>query len=449
VASTLPERTHARRDLEPPNSGRLDNFNSSHYGRAALANALDAIETAPAGISRHKTLYRVSAGLGNLIAGGELLDEEIVYHRLTAKGYEVLGPERAREVERTVRDGIDRGKTTPRKAPDKRKLQSAAEARGAAIEWWDRAQTINCHTCRRILGGGFFQAALGAGKLTLSETYRQLAERAGVSASTVCAHRKHWRAFVRRVSKANRWQKNSSSVWQLGVYPTGRNARALTNTPVGECLPHKRQCSLMHARSDAARDLWHRWSGGWSLYALLEGSDEPLRASEIAGLLGVNPSTARRGLRRLEANDMAERGPNGWHSLRPETDEGWYHRNQRKQRHRDERALFNEVRDEKLEGWKREREGGPGERGQPERTGETDGASARTGAPDGAPAPLPGVEVPRERVWMLSHAPSPGRPDSRHPPRPGDDGVAVPGMRRPLSTGLSMRGDPGSGGEPR
>jgi hypothetical protein len=76
-------------------------------------------------VGANHTLFAVSAGIGNLIAGGEL-DEEYAQARLIRKGIDVLGPARRSEVERTVRQGIARGKKTPKTAPtDSRALASA------------------------------------------------------------------------------------------------------------------------------------------------------------------------------------------------------------------------------------------------------------------------------------------------------------------------------------
>jgi DNA-binding transcriptional regulator YhcF (GntR family) len=407
---------------------------NSHYGLAALSNAFDALELAAGGF-RHIVLFRVSAGIGNLVAGGEL-EEELAESELRKRGLEVLGPKRRREVERTVAEGLARGKTTPKSAPtNTRALQSAAEARFAIVEWWRKAQAIQCHTCRKILGG-FYTTALEAGKLTLAESYREIAERSGVCRRTVHTHREHWRAYVRRVKKANKWRAHSRSVWQLGVYANALHLEETPahpcTTPVGNASSHNSEwcISARPPQTDPARDLWHRWPAGWYMYSALDSGEEPVTASELAALVGVHAGTARRGLRRLEANGMAERQDGRWRALHPQDREAWYHLNERKERHRAERALFKDYREGKIGEWRREER-------------ERAGSEEPTEAEDAKAHPEP-VRV--QPVAVLSQGHLQGGSPCGQPARPEDDGVALPALRAALPARVSLRRPAGDGG---
>jgi putative DNA primase/helicase len=80
------------------------------YAAKALQNAAERIATAPEG-DRHGAIFRQAAGLGELVAGG-VVDEADAVRACMDAGL-ALGKSRS-EVERTVRDGIEKGKLQPR-----------------------------------------------------------------------------------------------------------------------------------------------------------------------------------------------------------------------------------------------------------------------------------------------------------------------------------------------
>lgn len=82
---------------------------SSHYGRAALAREANLVRTTPDG-ERNNTLNRASFNLGQLVAGGELLRDEVAIELLEATT--LPQPEAVA----TIRSGIDAGAEYPRSA---------------------------------------------------------------------------------------------------------------------------------------------------------------------------------------------------------------------------------------------------------------------------------------------------------------------------------------------
>lgn len=80
------------------------------YAAKALQNAAERIATAPEG-DRHGAIFRQAAGLGELVAGGVVDEADAV--RVCMDAGLALGKSRS-EVERTVRDGIEKGKLQPR-----------------------------------------------------------------------------------------------------------------------------------------------------------------------------------------------------------------------------------------------------------------------------------------------------------------------------------------------
>lgn len=80
------------------------------YGRAAIRRAVERIHAAAEG-DRHGALYREAAALGELVAGG-VLEEAAAEAALVSAGLAV-GKGRG-EVERTVRQGLEKGRQQPR-----------------------------------------------------------------------------------------------------------------------------------------------------------------------------------------------------------------------------------------------------------------------------------------------------------------------------------------------
>jgi hypothetical protein len=81
------------------------------YATKALANACDDIRTAGKG-NRHLTIISRAIAIGEML---EHLDEGLARAELTAAAMDALsGDGRAREAEKTILDGLERGKRNPR-----------------------------------------------------------------------------------------------------------------------------------------------------------------------------------------------------------------------------------------------------------------------------------------------------------------------------------------------
>jgi putative DNA primase/helicase len=98
------------------------------YGRAALRTAVERIRNVGDG-SRHDAIYREAAAIGELAAGG-VLEEAAAFDALVSAGLATGKP--LAEVERTVRDGMEKGKLQPR-VPEGRPVVGAAPAPGGAV----------------------------------------------------------------------------------------------------------------------------------------------------------------------------------------------------------------------------------------------------------------------------------------------------------------------------
>ena len=84
---------------------------TSRYGMKALENACGRIRNAD---KRTYTIYTEACNIGNLIAGGEIQEDEALME-LEAAGRATRQPDE--KLMRNIRDGIAEGKRRPRKAP--------------------------------------------------------------------------------------------------------------------------------------------------------------------------------------------------------------------------------------------------------------------------------------------------------------------------------------------
>jgi len=86
---------------------------SSRYGLAALEEELGQLRRAPVG-GRNHALNRAAFCLGQLIAGGELVEADVVD---TLRAVSVSRGLSQREVERTISSGLAAGRLNPRRSP--------------------------------------------------------------------------------------------------------------------------------------------------------------------------------------------------------------------------------------------------------------------------------------------------------------------------------------------
>lgn len=109
----------------PPPGGKMILRECSSYGQAALAAELGRLAIAAPG-ERNHTLNRASFALGQLVAGGELSEQEVLTGLSDAAARCGLSE---KETQLTIQSGFLKGQMEPRAAPDDRpevnRLQSA------------------------------------------------------------------------------------------------------------------------------------------------------------------------------------------------------------------------------------------------------------------------------------------------------------------------------------
>ena len=119
-------RTEAPKIATRPFTGEL-----SAYAKAALNSESERVANAPRG-ARHKALIAGSTALGELVGGGELLRslaEDRLREACVANG---MLPGREHEVEKTIRDGIEKGLLNPRRGDPQR--QATTNTRSTVMD---------------------------------------------------------------------------------------------------------------------------------------------------------------------------------------------------------------------------------------------------------------------------------------------------------------------------
>jgi hypothetical protein len=277
--------------------------------------------------------------MGNLAAGGEL-DRKHAEYNLVAMAIDIgLTPS---DAAKQVRRGLNRGEQTPRGAPAHgTMLTDRADAITAAVTWWENVnrdhelRTRRGATTKRILAA-FALLAIGAGKVRISESYRELAEASGVSIGTITKHRAELSRWVRLVEAGNRWNGNRST-WQLQT-----NQRALGNRPEADPSGNDGLFPSARTLTDPSDPYWHRWATGWAVYRLLD-ADDAHNAHELAAGTGLHVGSVRRILARFAAEGIAERDADGlWTARLGVTPQRGLidHRALRHARHRAEREVW-------------------------------------------------------------------------------------------------------------
>ncbi|WP_447002392.1 bifunctional DNA primase/polymerase [Saccharothrix isguenensis] len=100
--------------VDPAPPMRLSRRRASAYVRAIVEGEVHEVAAARTGV-RHDTLFKAAWTLGRLVGAGEL-DEREAWHVLLDASTRHVGVDgyTAREVRRTIRDGVDYGKRRPR-----------------------------------------------------------------------------------------------------------------------------------------------------------------------------------------------------------------------------------------------------------------------------------------------------------------------------------------------
>lgn len=110
----------------------------SSYARAALVKELDTLARTLAG-ERNNQLNRSAFSLGQLVAGGELVESEVA-EQLAATALTIgLEP---REIERTIRSGLASGMQEPRSVPPRPQLRFSRNGHAEAAEGGEEAGEV-------------------------------------------------------------------------------------------------------------------------------------------------------------------------------------------------------------------------------------------------------------------------------------------------------------------
>ncbi len=418
---------------------------TSRYGAAALADEVDQVERAPESF-RTNTLFKAAAAVGELVEGGEL-DKIAAEAHLKAAG-RLVGLSQA-DVRRTVARGLERGKRRPRRAPDTGPHLGTADKVQLIAElsaWWERTSAAEwpglAGSSRLRVLAGLFLLALGAGKVTLAESLRQVSEACGLSHATVWRHRAAlapWAVLVsrgdRRTGTRHQWRLRlgASPRAQGETSPQTRRGGALHRS--GSGLFHSARLPVAGTLTDPTHDVWGRWSGGWRLFCLLS-EEERVTARELAEATGYAVGTIRRSLARLADMGLAERdGDLAWRLIpeavpRAEDVGEWAER--RRRRHCDQRELYRQYRAHRLAAWEaaRERQAVPGNEEVPPPADPETGEVASLSTPPVAQPP-PGIDPETgeitETAWSPQSGHSRGNDMVTWPP---DTGPELPRPRR-------------------
>ena len=120
-AGKATERKRPQGDIEYKVTDR-----TTPYGRKALEEERKRILEAPDG-QRHNTIYKASATIGELVAGGEVAESDAVSALEDAATS--IGDDYQRDVQ-TVADGLAAGASSPRRAPEKVAKGKASQGQG-------------------------------------------------------------------------------------------------------------------------------------------------------------------------------------------------------------------------------------------------------------------------------------------------------------------------------
>ncbi|MFF0860920.1 YfjI family protein [Nonomuraea sp. NPDC003560] len=122
----------------PASEGAGNTSDSNAYAQTALQREADAVRTAAEG-TRNDALNRAAFSLGQLVAGGELSEHDVVA-ALTAAARQAGLDER--EIAPTVRSGMSKGMLNPRTAPRQQILGGIYDTREEAAASWEDPEPL-------------------------------------------------------------------------------------------------------------------------------------------------------------------------------------------------------------------------------------------------------------------------------------------------------------------
>ncbi|MEO3922989.1 YfjI family protein [Micromonosporaceae bacterium B7E4] len=118
--------------------GPASTGNPQGYAQKALTNEVDRVHRAGEG-TRNDTLNRAAFSLGQLVAGGELTQHEVIA-ALTAAARSIGLTDR--EIGPTINSGLSAGATNPRTAPRDQILRGVYQNAEQAAERWEEPEPI-------------------------------------------------------------------------------------------------------------------------------------------------------------------------------------------------------------------------------------------------------------------------------------------------------------------
>lgn len=291
---------HQQHNTQPPTSV------NRRYGHQGARGELDKMAQAPQGF-RHRTCYDAGYCLGQLHAGGALTDTDLAgYRRETVAMARQVGVT-TRDAERAVANGVHRGSQRPRSASGG---ADRPETVLAVTDWWQRADADpglrdrKGPTTRRVLAALAVLAA-AAKTTTLTDSYRTVAETAGVSVATVA---KHLPRLARWVDvRPGSDGTHTHTTWTLKHVTTGNTP---CPSPPGEAGVFP---SVHDPLSLPNHDRWQGWSGGWAVYTALKASPDGASVDDLARASGRHRRTVRRALAVFERWGVASHDGERWH----------------------------------------------------------------------------------------------------------------------------------------
>lgn len=270
------------------------------WGRACLTRQLQRLAGYPA--DKRRAVVAAGYDLGGVVAGGHL-DLQLARDSLltAALGLYDHEPGQYRELERTIVSCLERGGRKPKYPPPLR--LSGREAVAEQLLVWEstargRAWSGRGGPGRLALLLGMYRTASKVGRVTLSESLRELQGMAGHSSHSVTANALkalEQAGWLRRLERGSRQATQGRSLWELLPPPDAEPDSSVAACGLREPVESSDQTTSAVGWLDPAHDCWHQRQTAWRIAAWLSehaGSS----VSGVARALGVHRSTVRRQL---------------------------------------------------------------------------------------------------------------------------------------------------------
>jgi hypothetical protein len=280
------------------------------WGHACLVAGLRRLRTRYA-LDPRRGAFAVAAGLGGVCAGGHL-SEQLVLDSVVSEAL-LLWPgadlQRVRAVERAASSGLRKGARTP-KHPGPLRASGRQAVAEQLLEWETtargRAWTGRSGAGRLALLLAMYRTASKVGRLTLSESLRELQAAAGHSSTSVTQRSLsalEQAGWLRRLERGSRQATQGRSLWEL-LPPPAVKAGDQSGCGLSEPAVSSEQSESVTGWLDPAHDCWHQRQTAWRVAAWL--AEHPGSCvSDVAHALRLDRGTARAHLRWLVAESLA------------------------------------------------------------------------------------------------------------------------------------------------